>query len=218
MIRNLKALLGLAAVLSLFAAFSAPGAQAVEFHCSVEPCKLTARADGTGKTAHHVFIIKKGVASGNMTCNGITAEGVSGVKTFAEFTLINVNYGAPGSCNFASGAGTVAMNGCDYLFNIATAMKIKCPENAEIEMSGGGCLVKIPPQTPAGGGGTYTNLGGKTEITLTLALTGISGNAGAGCGPILGFVGAFTEGEYTTGNTIVTGETEPGVMASFWWE
>jgi hypothetical protein len=68
MIRNLKILLAAAMALAALEAISASGAQAAEFHCTVEPCRVTLKPDGTGKTAHHVLVVRKGEASGSFTC------------------------------------------------------------------------------------------------------------------------------------------------------
>ncbi len=55
MIRNLKIPMLAAIAVAALSAVGASGAQAVEFHCSVKPCTVTVKQDGTGKTAHQAF-------------------------------------------------------------------------------------------------------------------------------------------------------------------
>jgi hypothetical protein len=48
-------------------------------------------------------------------------------------------------------------------------------------------------------------------------MTGVTGTANGKCAKVGIAEGAVT-GDYTTGNTIVTGETSGGVMADAWFE
>lgn len=218
MIRNLKVLLAAAMALTAFGIMSASGAQAAEFHCSVEPCTATLKPDGTAKTAHHVFVVKKGAASGSFTCNELSGEGTANTKTVTEITFKKLLYSG---CSIAGSAVTVHMNGCEYKFSSHTTVTILCPAGKEIELTVGGppalCTVKIPAQGPLEGS-HYANINSKAEITAFPTVPKVTGTAGAGCKAIVGFEGHFTEAEYTTGNTIVTGETHAGVMANIWWE
>jgi hypothetical protein len=235
MIRNLKVLLAAAMALAAFGAIAASGASAAEYHCTVEPCRVTLKPDGTAKTAHHVFIVrgKNGAGeavSGSFTCSSLDGEGTSLTKTTKELTIINLNYT---ECNIAGTPVTVHMNGCDYHFvsGPPSTVTIKCPAGKQIELtilSAGvlKCTVDVPAQTL--GGITYhdANTGGvpKTELTVETAvkdITGINATAAAGgsCIPFIGFNGVTAEGgEYTTGNTIITGETTAGVHGGVWYE
>jgi hypothetical protein len=212
MIRDLKVLV--AAVLALVAAgaLGASGAQAAEFHCSVEPCRYTLKPDGTGKTAHQVFRIVKGETSGVVTCTTLSGEGVA-AKTTTEVTFTTLRYEL---CTVAGSPASLRINGCHYLFSASGQLTL-CPAGKEIEFESGGCLVKIAAQGPLSGV-SYTNISGKTQTTISIAVNGIKGTVSAGCAGAFGFTGAFTEGEYSTGNTILSGETEAGVAATVWWE
>lgn len=56
MSRNLRILLVVVSALVVSGAHSIAAQGADEFHCSVSPCRGTLRPDGTGKTAHQVFV------------------------------------------------------------------------------------------------------------------------------------------------------------------
>ncbi len=110
------------------------------------------------------------------------------------------------------------MNGCHPLFTAGGEITIKCPEGKQITFQELGCVLHIPAQGPLKGV-TYHNIPeekSQNEITVSVAIKGIqSVTTGAGCPE----VGESKAGEYTTGNTIVTGEQDPtGVMANVWWE
>src|SRR4051795_12699309 len=113
MIRNLKVLIAGAMALAALGAVSASGAQAAEFHCSVSPCTLTPKADGTEKNSHHVFIVKQGAVSVATTCKTITGDATYVGETTSEITFTSVAYD---NCTVAGAASTVKMNECDYLF------------------------------------------------------------------------------------------------------
>jgi hypothetical protein len=232
MIRNLKVLLAAAMALAALGAIAASGASAAEYHCTVEPCRFTLKPDGTAKTAHHVFVVKgdNGATpvSGSFTCENLAGTGLSNTKTTKELTVEGLNYTG---CTIVGTPVKVHMNGCDYHF-VATpsSVTIKCPAGKQIELtieSAGvlKCTVDVPAQGPLTGI-TYHDASvvtPKTEVTvetLVKDITGINATpaAGGSCIPFLGFNGLATEGEYTTGNTIITGETTAGVHAGAWYE
>jgi len=225
MIRNLKVLVAAAMALGVLGAAVASGAQAaVEFHCSVEPCTATLKPDeaaGT-KTAHHVLIIENAAKSesASFTCGTLDGEATANTKTFTVLEATNLNYT---ECTVnGSGKVTVDMNGCKYNFTAAGAVTITGCTNAakriELTIPELACTYYIPEQGPLNGV-TFHNIGAAPTRQITVStnvtvptLTG----AGAGC-PIK--VSQALTGTYTTGNTIVTGETDPGgVMADAWWE
>ena len=76
------------------------------------------------------------------------------------------------------------------------------------------CLFEIGPQTIKGVL-TYKNIvvGGVEEITVEIRPTGIAYTAGAFC-PAKGI---FANGNYTTGNTILTGANKGGAMTNIKW-
>jgi hypothetical protein len=231
MIRNLKVLILAAMALAAFGALAASGAQAKEFRCSVEPCRVTLKPDGAvgSKTAHQVFVvenkgteIKESVA---FTCEQTTGEGTSSKKTAKELLIKNISYDG---CNvIGGGAVTVKMNGCNYFFKAepGTVTIQECEAGKQIEIKlGTGCVFTIGSQGPLAGIAYHTSgVAPNRELTLetdvhgirtTIADNGNDTKALCGIEPA-----AELEGTYTTGNTILTGETDPGgVMAETWFE
>jgi hypothetical protein len=226
MIRNLKMLVGPMLVLGAFAAIGASGAQAAEFHCSVEPCRYRLNIDGTGKTAHHVFVIddKNTKESVAVTCPRITGEGTSVTKTFTEATVTNLNYNDEiegKKCLIAGAVGaTVNMMGCDYRFSAAGTVRVECPAGERIRIeSATGCVYEVPAQGPLNGiGYLTTGVSPTREITVSVNVVGIAVSmTGTKAQCFLDPTHMF-EGTYTTGNTKVTAESDPDeVMADGWW-
>jgi len=229
MIRNLKVLLAAAMALAAFGALSATAHAAAEFHCSVAPCTFTAGADGTGATAHQVFIVKnKSGETGSFTCNTVTGEGTSATKTVASIPLTNIVYS---TCKINGVTPfNVRMNKCTYTFaalNGATgaSIEVKCPEakHIELENTGTGCILEVTPQTLTGA--KYHNIGTSgtptTEVTVENLIKSIVvevGPVGTGCLP-KATQGEVISGEYTTGNAIVTAEKDNALkeMVEGWW-
>ena len=177
-----------------------------ELTCSTtESCRVTLKPDGTGKTAHHVIIFKKGGASGALTCNSLSGEATK-AKEATELTFTEPKYA---SCNVAGTAATVTTNGCDYLYAYSGSFSIKCPLESEMQVTAGTCAISIPPQGPLSGI-TYKELEPPVEgeTTASTLVKGLSGAASANCKGLLGFSGAFSEGEYTTGNLIMESEAD----------
>ena len=219
MIRNLKAVALAAMALAGFAAIGAAGASAAEYHCDVgggQSCAVTLSPDGTGKTAHHVFIVKKGALSAAVTCNSLSGSATI-AKTATEATVTNLLYSG---CNLVGIEAGVDTNGCDYLFKAnGGAVSVVCPAGKTMKVTAGACTIEVGSQALTGI--TYTNINSKKEVTGSALVKNISGIAGAGCAAIIGFSGAFTEGEYTTGNTIAKAfkdEEVEGAQVSGWWE
>ena len=238
MTRNLKLLMAAALALVAFGAIGVAGAQAAgeEFHCSVQPCRLTARQDGTGKTAHQVFIVENAAVSESVsfTCETVSGVATSAVKTTKEITVTNLNYGEDGkNCTVNGSPGiTVDTEGCDYLFtsernaNARAVVHVVCETGKEIHVtlrnSEGAtvCTFNIPDQRVEGA--SYHNIGEEakttTEVTVENAIAGIKVTAtGTTAGCKINPSQTLT-GTYTTGNAIVTGETEAGGMANAWWK
>jgi len=241
MIRNLKVLLLAAMALTAFGALNAAGAHAAEekFHCSVEPCRLTARSDGTTNTAtaHQVFVVSdtsSPVRSDSFTCASVTGEANSATKTNTELKLENIVYARPCTVN-GSGSVDVRMNSCTYLFRstgggtVAGAeVHIECPgaKHIEIELTNASgvtlCTLEVTPQTVTSGIKYHTiGTAPNREATVEAAATGINveptvGDTAAGCG--IDPAKLPWTGKYSTGNAIVTGETNAGVMAEAWFE
>jgi hypothetical protein len=238
MIRNLKVLVAAAMALAAFGAVSASGAQAAEFHCSVEPCTGVIKPDGTGKTSHHVFIVEipDTSASVSFTCNSLS--GGSTTTTKKTFTEVEVG-GAVGAANAlkynectvnGSPGVEVDMNGCKYNFTAAGHVTITGCTNAaaQIEITvttaAGKCTFDIPEKV-AGVNQTLTtvsyHLSGSAptrEVTVETNVHGIVVNAtGTAAACQIDPTKTLT-GTYTTGNTLITGQTSAGVMADAWYE
>ncbi len=220
MIRNLWVLVLAGTTAMALAAIGASGASAAEFHCSVEPCIGTLKPDGAvgSKTAHHVFIIRKGATSASVTCNQLAGEAEVATKTAAEVTIRNLVYS---ECSILGTPVTIDMNGCDYKFKAEGIKSLACPTGKTVQFTLPTCTISIPEQQTEGA--SFHNVGSQetntTEMTIELLLKKIKGTvSGSGCAAIFGFTGEFTEGEYTTGNTLVTAETKAGVMANVWWQ
>jgi hypothetical protein len=219
--RALKMMMLSSAVLLAFSALSATAAQA-EFHCSVKPCVFTLNPDGTGKTSHHVFIVKNQITgeSISFTCQRLTGEGTSSSSSAEEVVAINLAYD---SCTVNGSSGVkVRMNGCKYLFtDFGEVWVISCNKEKSIEIEiETGCVFSVG-ETLSLFGMKYHNIGSAPtrEVTAEAKVSNIpvlvSGSK-AKC--LIDPVGTIY-GEYTTGNTIATGETDGGgVMADAWWE
>jgi hypothetical protein len=164
---------------------------------------ITGLPDGTGTTAHHVINFP---GDGTFTCNSINFQGTAGNKEFAEMT-VTVAYNG---CTFRGALATVNMRGCDYLyranggFKIASIVEKECAKEP-MEISITGCTVKLGEQEFASGI-LYHPLAVE-EGTLETKLTKMQWQAvGIGC-PV---PGQFSNGEYETGNAILTSESDDG--------
>jgi hypothetical protein len=227
MIRNLKVLIATVTALAAFGATGATHAQALfEFHCSVEPCTLTLKPDGTGKTAHQVFIVKQGFNSLATTCGSLAGEATLAKKTASQITLKNLK---ETECSIAGSASEVVMNGCEKLLqvlligeNLVITVTIKCAAGKaiEIKVPATGCLIKVGSQGPLSGIAVHdSETGGvkKTVLTAETFVTGVAASVNNKC-PALS-EGPVT-GEYTTGNFEITAEEDKvsGAQKSIWWE
>jgi hypothetical protein len=215
MTRNLKTMVLTGMAIAAFGTLSASVAQASGeyYSCSVEPCSLKVSADGTGKTTHQVLDFK--VNAGNLTtvtCNSVTGDATSSTGKTSEITLTGISYG---ECNVGGQKATTNMNGCHYLLTAGTegTVHVQCPlVSPGIQIVFGACVATVGPQTLSGI--NYNNILG--IVTVESSVSGIHGTTNAGCP---GGAGTFTTGELTTGNALVTGQTDPGgVMASIFCE
>jgi hypothetical protein len=226
MTRNLKILFAAVMALMALAPVASSAQAADEFHCSVEPCRITLLTDGTGKTTHQVFIVesKTTTEAVSFTCESIRGEGVAPSKT-ATAGALTVSFD---NCNVNGTPGVIVhMNGCEYTLTAAGGTTdqanahLLCPVGKQVEVRvppGGGCIFFFGAQTPGNGVG-YKNEGVTPNrvVTVTGNVHGIVVTASAGCAGLIN-PNQTLEGTYTTGNTLVTGETEAGVMADAWYE
>jgi hypothetical protein len=135
------------------------------------------------------------------TCSTVTGEATVEGETFSEITIGNIK---GTGCSVLGQVAELRMNGCHYLLAAAGTLTINCPAGKEIEAGNLQCLYYVPPQGPLSGV-TYTNLG-SGEVTVAMQVKNIMATATLGCGGAYGTVTA----EFTTGNTILTAETDPG--------
>jgi hypothetical protein len=229
MIRNLKVLVAAAMALAAFGVIGVAGAQAAEFHCSVESCVGNLKQDGTGKTAHHVFIVEneKATESASFTCNALTGKGAVPVKKTTTEVEVGGAVGAANALVYkeclvnGTAATTIDMNGCKYNMTAAGNFSITGCTNAakQIEVTITGCTFDIPEQGPLAGI-TYHTIGTtpNRELTAEFNIKGIKVTAtGTKAACFINPEQTLTA-TYTTGNTIATAETVGGVMAEGWWE
>ena len=231
MIRNLKVLFAAAMALAALGAVASSAQAADEFHCEITNCRLTTLTDGTGKTAHHVFEVHSLDTKENVsfTCESLRGEAFSAVQTPADVTL---TFPAPTAaydgCLINGSAGIeVHMNGCEYTFTASGGttdvanVHVLCPVGKviEVKIPAIGCTFSIAAQTPGNGIGYKSEgLGKERVVTVTANVHGIVVTRSAGCESLI--KATTLEGTYTTGNTIVTGESNDGLktMAGLWYE
>ena len=206
MVRSLKFAVAAVAVASVAAlgVASISGADSTEFHCSVEPCRITVKPDGTGKTAHQVISLW-GEAGGSFstTCGTITGEATAATKSFSEIRVGNI---VGTECAVNGSPTALKMNGCEYLIKSAGTLTIQCPTGKEIEEGIPNCLYSIPPQGPLSGL-SFHNVG-PGEVTVETHISSILAKV-TGCG-----LSGTVRAEFTTGNTLWTAETDPGGVKS----
>jgi hypothetical protein len=226
MTRNQKVLAGAALVLVALGAFSAAGANAAhEFHCSVSPCKLTAKQDGTGATGHQVFVIENLAKTEALayTCHEFGADAEISGNTSNEFTLTGIEYKI---CTINGSPGlTWHMNGCHYRFTGGTAgatdgaeTHVECPGSNKIQLTlnGTGCTIEIGPQTLTGAG--YHTIGTTPNREITVTVKNMGGVAVTAKGVCTINTNQPLVGTWTTGNFVMTGETTAGgVMTDAWF-
>lgn len=218
MLHSLKIFLVVGMVLALYGACPA-SSSAAEFHCSVEPCRWTARQDGTGKTAHQVIAVGNaaGTESVFFTCEESKSEGTSSTKTSSTNTLENISYSG---CTVNGSPGVaIVMNGCKYKFSSAGAISITgCNVGKKIEVQLEGCTFTIGEQLATTLGLKYHTIGASPNREVTSEMT-FNFRAVADGTSVHCRINPSQElfGSYSTGNTITTAETTSGVMADGWF-
>ena len=220
MIRNLKVLLLAALTISAVGAIAASSASANHATANIftnvtsgTPTVVTTEIDGAAKstTAHQVLDMG---SNGAITCNAIDLKGTIPAElepahiVLEEDEVAGVKTGFT-ECKFLGQNATFKMNKCKFTFTPHDVSVAGC-EGTEIEFQAGGCLIKFPQQGPfkeavkyenqgAGGNDMYVTaeVATKAEIEYTAS--------GAGCLA----AGVFKNGQYTTGNTLLKGWTDP---------
>jgi hypothetical protein len=220
MIRNLKVLLLAALAVTAVGALTASSASAHKTAekftnvTSASSTVVTTAIDGEAKssTAHHVLDVP---GNGSLTCNAADLKGtVAAILEPASITLEEEKANEVGftECKFVGQTAKVKMNGCVFVFTPMNA-SIICPGGQEIEFSVGSagfsCTVKVPGGQEFKEAVKFENLGAGNErhVTAEVLAKGVKGTV---LGPLcLTETPAFTTGEYTTGNTLVTGFNDP---------
>jgi len=202
MTHNLKAF-GLA-VMAMFAmtAVAASAAQAVEFHSEAAETVLTAKNEAGSNSVFDA-------AGASISCTGATFTGKQTTATSTEVTVTPAYTG----CTFLGVPVTVKINGCEYKFHSSGVVDVVGAACTGITFEGAGCKVTVGKQNGLKEV-TYTNLGSGTgrEVTVTPHVTGISYKSEGLCPKS----GTFADGNYTSGNAIVTGENATGGMVGIW--
>jgi hypothetical protein len=197
---------------------TAADGRAAQLHCSVANCTYTTRSDGTVKNSHHVIIFTQGASSAALTCASLKGESTENAQTMETLTVKNIIYS---ECNFLGAPSSIIkMNGCDYLLHSNGELDIRCPEGKQMELESTetGCQFRIGAQRGLSKV-SYSTIGTapNREVTVSTNIAGIAGVANGKCAKF-GFAEGAISGDYTTGNTVLTGETAAGVMADAWFE
>jgi hypothetical protein len=195
MTRKFKALgVAFVALLAMGAvsALTAPGASAAKFKCDVQPCTVTAEKDP--ENPPH-FVIGTGLT---VSCE---EEKLEGTSELAETDALTVTP-TWAKCTSSVGSATVKVNHCDLKLTSETInshgeIHIGCVGEEKIELTTGGCTVKVGPQKVTGA--NYKNIpasGGKPRhVTATVTSPLTYTKSGLTCGFVSGaaeFKGSYT--------------------------
>jgi opacity protein-like surface antigen len=205
MVRNLK-VLGLAVMAMLaMTAVAASAAQAVEFHSEIENTTITAKTEAGSNSVFDA-------AGASISCTSGTFTGTQAAKT-AETVTVTPAYSG---CTFLGILNVpVEMHGCQYTFHANGETDVTGASCTGITFEATGCKVEVKKQNGLKEV-TYTNIGAGTtrEVTVTPHVTGITYTSSGLCPKN----GTFSDGNYTSGNATVKGESSKGVQAGVWVE
>lgn len=215
MIRNLKVLgLALVAMLALGATM-ASGAFAASFHSDTS---TTTTLKGTA-TGDHVF----DAAGSTITCTGAEFNGSQSGSTAADVTMTAKYSGCSVSILGFKISANVDMGNCAYTFfangkvSVVDSSLGNCDSDKityRVSNFLGECDVEVGESGNSElTGVTYTGTTTGSSITVTPNVTGIDGTATGGLCPESG---AFTNGQYTSGSTSVTGTAPGGAATQIW--
>jgi hypothetical protein len=170
-----------------------PGASAAEFKCEVSNCLYTGFQEASPNDT------KINIGTGlSVSCTESMFAAYSATAITSELTVTPT----VSNCTSSVGALTFKFNHCDTDLTAATTgehggVHTTCSEATQIEITTGGCTIKIGSQTPKGGA-RYTNKeeGGKQHITLQTTKQNIAyTKSGLTCGFVSGemsMTGAYT--------------------------
>jgi hypothetical protein len=199
------------------------GGTPATFTSGAPPTTFTVLPDGSGKTAHQVFEIRKADGTGALpiTCNGVTGEGTVEGTSFTDVTVATPKFGE--GCTFLGQSVVVENTGCNFIYTADGTLHITSEFAAAPNTCNHGekpiewktaapleCKVEIGAQTL--NGVKYHNLNAAGEAVETYGQTvtveqkelGLQYNAtGKDCP-----YGTTSNGLFTTGNFILTGELD----------
>lgn len=144
-----------------------------------------------------------------LTCTTVTADATTTVVTPSSITATDVTYSG---CKNADNITThVQMRSCDYLFTSEATpthapVHIQCSTAGDEIRINGTVLgaevtcVRVPAQTPTGGGVTYSNVAGG-DVKITATVTGIEYT-------VQGFCGSETVNNGTYNASVTVGGTD----------
>ncbi len=223
MIRNLKVLLLAALAVTALGALSASAAQAARFTAPGAAAGQTTEfkilKDGTGKTAHQVFDIRKADGTGvlSITCNEAAGTGTGVGPEPTEVTVPTLAF--QGACNFAGQEVEVKNTGCNFIFTAKGLLHIVndgenvcAPGSKPLHFTNTvlNCKVEVGAQTIEGV--KYHNIEGNLVTIEALELAVAYTASGSGCE-----YGPTKNGLFTTGNAIVEGR-RGGVKVNVAWD
>lgn len=173
---------------------------------------VTSTPDGGGTTGHHVF----DAAGGSLTCGSASFEGLQ-TTTRASALTVSAAYK---ECTFLGFAATVSMGGCGFVFNANGKFDIvsKAGKNCStepIKVETAACKVEVRPQSRELLKFHNVKPGPVNEVTMEMSVTGVVYKTSGFFCPKNG---EFSDGAYTTGNTLLTATKPGGEMVDYSWE
>jgi hypothetical protein len=245
MIRNLKALMLAMLALAALGAVVSSAAQAapkftVEGAGATDATTLTLFKDDEGgtkpKTAHQVFDIynKEKTVELSITCNEVTGDGVVVGPEQTDVTIVTPAFEGGGTvfpkCSFAGQDVTVENKGCNLTFQATGTVEIVSENNTAGNKCAHGekpivfaipnCTVEVGVQTVVNKVRYHNLAGGLITVETPTGAVGdpfleLTYNATGTTCPF----GTLSNGQYTTGNTIVTGEKQgTTTMVNLKWD
>lgn len=187
----------------------APNAQAAEFHCGAEPCRIRLSQDGS----QELRVDGEG-SSVAFLCSKLSGEGTLEGGSSETLTITNIEYK---NCLNAGVPAPVNMNGCDYLIGASGSLSIKCPAGKPIEWHPFGCTSTYWEQE-AVAEIKYHTIEENEALTVEFKgakMTGFTHHVGE-C-PLKSGV---STGRVVRGNTIFLAETDDAKAepVTMWWE
>jgi hypothetical protein len=169
----------------------------------------------------------------SFTCNTLTGYATSSAKTVTTLTVTDLKYA---TCTANGQPTVVRVNGCHYDIQAAGTVTIQCPAGKviEVEIVETKCIATVGSQGPLTGIG-FANEGvtnavppqTTTATTTTAKVPNIAVTMdGTTAQCLLDVTKTPITSEYTTGNTTVTGFTDPAgtpadshsnVTTDVWW-